>query len=125
MAGSALLASNLTAGAQAAPKPQHVFIIVLENEGFDRTFGPYSPALYLKQLAANAGLLTNYYGVGHNSLDNYIAMISGQAPNPLTQQDCPNSNRRARRRMARRSEPAASSERASRPWSISLRRPRD
>jgi phosphatidylinositol-3-phosphatase len=92
VAGSALLASNLTAGAQAAPKPQHVFIIVLENEGFDRTFGPYSPALYLKQLAANAGLLTNYYGVGHNSLDNYIAMISGQAPNPLTQQDCPNYN---------------------------------
>jgi phosphatidylinositol-3-phosphatase len=92
VAGSALLASNLTAGAQAAPKPQHVFIIVLENEGFDRTFGPYSPALYLKQLAANAGLLTNYYGVGHNSLDNYIAMISGQAPNPYTQQDCPNYN---------------------------------
>ena len=91
-AGSALLASDLTAGAQAAPKPQHVFIIVLENEGFDRTFGPYSPALYLKQLAANAGLLANYYGVGHNSLDNYIAMISGQAPNPFTQQDCPKYN---------------------------------
>jgi hypothetical protein len=33
-------------------------------------------------------LLTNYWGIGHNSLDNYIAMISGQAPNPVTQMDC-------------------------------------
>jgi hypothetical protein len=82
------VAARSARGIPPTPKPQHVFIIVLENEGFDRTFGPYSPALYLKQLAANGGLLTNFYGVGHNSLDNYIAMISGQAPNPLTQQDC-------------------------------------
>jgi hypothetical protein len=33
--------------------------------------------------------LTQYYGIGHNSMDNYIAMISGQSPNPITQQDCP------------------------------------
>jgi hypothetical protein len=33
-------------------------------------------------------LLSNYYGIGHNSLDNYIAMVSGQAPNPITQADC-------------------------------------
>ena len=32
--------------------------------------------------------MPNYYGVGHNSNDNYIAMISGQAPNPQTQADC-------------------------------------
>ncbi len=32
--------------------------------------------------------MPNYYGVGHASLDNYIAMISGQAPNPSTQADC-------------------------------------
>jgi phospholipase C len=86
------VAARSARGIPPTPKPQHVFIIVLENEGFDRTFGPYSPALYLKQLAANGGLLTNFYGVGHNSLDNYIAMISGQAPNPLTQQDCPSYN---------------------------------
>jgi hypothetical protein len=33
-------------------------------------------------------LLTGYYGIGHASLDNYIAMISGQAPNYETQSDC-------------------------------------
>ena len=32
--------------------------------------------------------MPNYYGVGHASLDNYIAMISGQAPNASTQADC-------------------------------------
>ena len=32
--------------------------------------------------------MQNYYGVGHESLDNYIAEVSGQAPNPETQDDC-------------------------------------
>jgi hypothetical protein len=74
--------------AYAAPKPQHVFIIVLENEGYPVTFGKNSPAVYLKQLAGQGALLRNYYGIGHNSLDNYIAMVSGQVPNPVTQEDC-------------------------------------
>jgi phosphatidylinositol-3-phosphatase len=65
-------------------------VIVLENEGYDSTFGANTQAPYLaKTLAAQGALLTNYYGVGHNSLDNYIAMISGQAPNQQTQSDCP------------------------------------
>jgi len=66
----------------------HVFIIVLENEGYETTFGPKSPAKYLRSLATQGALLSNYYGIGHASLDNYIAMISGQAPNPATQGDC-------------------------------------
>jgi hypothetical protein len=90
MAVAAVSASNPTtrAVAQAMPKPQHVFIIVLENEGYDTTFGPKSPAVYLKELAQDGAMLQNYYGIGHYSLDNYIAMISGQAPNPITQADC-------------------------------------
>ena len=79
---------SVTAAETAGPKPQHVFIIVLENEGYDVTFGSKSPALYLNALARKGALLKNYYGIGHNSLDNYIAMISGQAPNPVTQADC-------------------------------------
>jgi phospholipase C len=77
-----------SASAQVVPKPQHVFIIVLENEGYDDTFGANSPALYLNALGRSGALLKNYYGIGHNSLDNYIAMVSGQAPNPATQADC-------------------------------------
>lgn len=68
------------------PRPQHVFIIVLENKSFDDTFGPHSAAPYLNCLAEQRGkLLSQYYGIGHWSLDNYIAMISGQAPNAITQ----------------------------------------
>lgn len=68
--------------------PQHVFLIVLENESYDVTFGATSNP-YLKTVAKHGVLLTYYYGIGHQSLDNYIAIISGQAPNKDTQADCP------------------------------------
>lgn len=68
---------------------KHVFVIVLENEGFDKTFGPNSAAPYLaKTLPSEGVLLSQYYGTGHVSLDNYIAMISGQAATPQTRNDC-------------------------------------
>jgi hypothetical protein len=68
----------------------HVFVIVLENKSYDTTFGSGSAAPYLATtLPAQGALLTNYYGIGHNSLGNYIAMISGQGPNRSTQLDCP------------------------------------
>ncbi len=81
-----MLATSM--GAAAAAKPKHVFIIVLENEGYHFTFGRKSPAVYLNGLAKQGALLQNYYGIGHFSLDNYIAMVSGQPPNPVTQSDC-------------------------------------
>ncbi|MGH8215238.1 MAG: alkaline phosphatase family protein [Rhodanobacteraceae bacterium] len=71
------------------PTPRHVFVIVLENQSYRVTFGPDSPAPYLaRELPKQGALLTHYYGIGHWSLDNYLAMISGQAPNSATQQDC-------------------------------------
>lgn len=76
------------ASATAVPKVGHVFIIVLENEGYATTFGKSSPAKYLNVLATKGALLQSYYGIGHYSLDNYIAMISGQGPNFVTQNDC-------------------------------------
>ncbi|HLN36362.1 MAG TPA: alkaline phosphatase family protein [Xanthobacteraceae bacterium] len=82
--------TSRAAHAAPTPKPKHVFIIILENEGYDVTFGRHSPAVYLKWLAGQGALLRNYYGIGHNSLDNYLAMASGQAPNPVTQDDCQN-----------------------------------
>jgi phosphatidylinositol-3-phosphatase len=83
--------------AVAAPQPlavlppvRHVFVIVLENQSYRATFGPGSAAPYLADsLPAAGALLRQYYGIGHNSLDNYIALISGIAPNPRTQADCP------------------------------------
>lgn len=76
----------------SAPSPpiRHVFLIVLENHAFEGTFGPRSPAPYLSRtLVARGALLRNYFAIGHMSLDNYVALISGQAPNEATQLDCP------------------------------------
>lgn len=67
----------------------HVFVITLENEGYDVTFGPNSKAPYLSQTLTSKGvLLTQYFGTGHVSLDNYIAMLSGQAATNETRNDC-------------------------------------
>jgi hypothetical protein len=77
---------------RAALKPgkiTHIFVIEFENEGYNTTFGPGSPATYLNgTLRPEGELLQNYYAIGHNSLDNYIAQVSGQAPTEDTQADC-------------------------------------
>ena len=73
----------------AAAKIRHVFVIVLENKDFGDTFETSTQDPYLrKTLVPMGALLTEYYGTGHVSLDNYIAMISGQAPTPDTDNDC-------------------------------------
>src|SRR3954469_1485399 len=85
-----IFASTVGSPAHAAtPAVGHVWIIELENKGFDQTFGPSSPAPYLaKTLTGQGQLLSQYYGIGHVSLDNYVAEVSGQAPNAATQSDC-------------------------------------
>ncbi|MEA2428329.1 MAG: phosphatidylinositol-3-phosphatase [Thermoleophilaceae bacterium] len=86
----AVAALAAPAAANAAPPIKHVWVIALENKGFDETFGPASPAPYLsKDLPAQGQLLTQYYATAHLSLPNYIALVSGQAPNVVTQADCP------------------------------------
>jgi len=67
----------------------HVFVIVLENEGYAATFGqPASDPYLATTLPSEGAELVNYYGIGHASNDNYIALVSGQAPNPSNQTDC-------------------------------------
>lgn len=72
---------------QATPPPiKHVWLINLENEGLNQTLG--KPG-YLGTTLPSLGVsLTSYYAVGHDSADNYIAQISGQAPDPATDNDC-------------------------------------
>ncbi|MEY2399062.1 MAG: hypothetical protein QOJ00_2236 [Actinomycetota bacterium] len=76
---------------RAASAPiKHVWIITLENESANATFGPGSPAHYLNNTLRPQGVyLSQYYGTGHASLDNYVAMVSGQNANVMTQADCP------------------------------------
>jgi hypothetical protein len=91
LAGLIAASLGLAAQSQAAPLPpiHHVFVIVLENESEASTFGPNSQAPYLaKTLTAHGAFVPGYYGTGHESNDNYISMISGQAPNPQNQADC-------------------------------------
>jgi hypothetical protein len=95
MVALALLLGNLVpahsaAAAPAAAPPQirHVFLVLLENQGYHVTFGPKSPARYLKSLRAKGAALPYYYGTSHFSLGNYLTLISGQAPNPATNEDC-------------------------------------
>ena len=71
------------------PPVRHVFVINIENKGYDETWGSTSTAPYLAHKLRKKGvLLDSYYGTAHNSLPNYLAQVSGQAPNPVTQGDC-------------------------------------
>jgi hypothetical protein len=68
---------------------KHVWLIILENKSYDATFTGLNQNSYLwKTLPKQGVLLKNYYGTGHFSQDNYISMVSGQAPEQDTQSDC-------------------------------------
>lgn len=73
----------------ALPAIRHVFVIMMENNGYSATFGSPTKDPYLAvTLPAQGALLQNYYAIGHFSLDNYAAFISGQPPNADNQADC-------------------------------------
>jgi hypothetical protein len=73
------------------PPIQHVFLIVLGDNGFESAYGEASPAPYLaKTLRAKGELLSNYYAVTQGDLANEIALISGQGPTAETAVNCPN-----------------------------------
>jgi hypothetical protein len=97
IAGAATLAMVLSVApaAQAkgyTPPPiKHVWVINLENESYSYTFGAagHKFAPYLtKTLVSQGAFLRDYYGTGHDSLDNYVAEISGQAGNYMMNEDC-------------------------------------
>jgi len=68
---------------------KHVWLIILENKSYDATFTGLNQNSYLwKTLPSQGVLLTNYYGTGHSSMDNYMSLVSGQAPEEDTQSDC-------------------------------------
>jgi hypothetical protein len=69
---------------------KHVWLIILENKSYDATFTGLNRNTYLWRTLPKQGvLLKNYYGTGHASQDNYISLVSGQAPQPDVQSDCP------------------------------------
>jgi len=66
-----------------------VLVIDIENEEGSALFGANSQASYLPHVLEPMGtLIQNYYATGHVSADNYIAQVSGQAPNAVSSSDC-------------------------------------
>jgi hypothetical protein len=65
------------------PSFAHVFIIVMENTSLSTLQAALdlpddaTPTPFLKGLAATAATASDYHGVAHPSLPNYLAMISG------------------------------------------------
>ena len=55
------------------PEPIHIFVIVMENRSYSQVVG--DP--YLSRLAAQYAMATNYHGISHPSLPNYLALTSG------------------------------------------------
>lgn len=110
LAIASLLGASGSASAQqlrpSMPPIRHVFVIVLENEGFDTTFNAHPRAPYFADTLRRAGaFLRNYYGIGHYSLPNYLAMIAGVPPTPKTQIDCPHYNNFIETGIARDGQP--------------------
>jgi Phosphoesterase family len=65
-----------TAATPAVPHYDHVFLIVMESEGFSNIIGnPAAPNL--NRLANTFGLATQYFGVSDPSEPNYVAMLGG------------------------------------------------
>jgi hypothetical protein len=82
--GVAITTTGLKAG-----QIKHVWLIILENKSYDETFTGLNQNSYLwKSLPDQGVLLKNYYGTGHSSMDNYLSLVSGQAPEEDTQSDC-------------------------------------
>lgn len=72
-----------------AGRVKHVFLITLASPGYEDAFGANSKMPYLANTLRPQGqLLSNYSLLTDSGLPNYIAMIGGQAPNPLTSGDC-------------------------------------
>ncbi len=62
---------------QRAAGPRHIFVIMMENHGVSQVIGNTADAPYITGLARRYNVATNYHGVTHPSMPNYLAAISG------------------------------------------------
>jgi hypothetical protein len=58
------------------PHLDHVFVIMMENHGFNQVVGnPDDP--FVNEYIKSANYATNYFAVGHPSLTNYLEVVGG------------------------------------------------
>ena len=69
------------------PRPDHVVVVILENEHRSSVIGS-AQAPYLNKLAARGANLTHSYGITHPSQPNYLALFSGSTQG-VTSNACP------------------------------------
>jgi hypothetical protein len=67
------IATRPTPVPSPATSPSYVFLIVMENRSYSQAIA----SRYVSQLAAQYGIATDYHGVSHPSLPNYLALTSG------------------------------------------------
>jgi phosphatidylinositol-3-phosphatase len=65
-----------TAASAQNTRFDHIYVIVLENHGFDDALFN-GPSPFMRELAETQGLATHYFGVAHPSLPNYLTLIGG------------------------------------------------
>lgn len=66
----------------------HVFEIVLSSTGYGATFASGSAMPYLRSLVARGTELSHFRSLGHGSLADELALVSGQPPNADTSAGC-------------------------------------
>lgn len=69
--------ARATANAATIPNFAHVVVVMFENHGYDQIIGNNAEAPTFNSLATTYALMTQYYGVAHPSLPNYLAITSG------------------------------------------------
>src|SRR5438876_6589452 len=74
-----VVAALLVPAASAQPQVpafQHVVVIVFENKEYGAVLGSRDAPTF-NRMAQRYATLTQYYGVAHPSLPNYLALVSG------------------------------------------------
>lgn len=81
----------VTGATGATAKINHVWLIVLSDQGYSKTFGdPASSSYLVSDLAGKGAVVQNYYSVAQGELANNVALVSGQGPTWQIAQNCPN-----------------------------------
>jgi hypothetical protein len=88
-AGGTAPAPSTTSSARSTHKVGHVFVIALSTPSFDAVWGASSRAKYLNHALKPAGtFLGGYETLSTAELPDYLAIVSGQAPNADTEAGC-------------------------------------
>jgi phosphatidylinositol-3-phosphatase len=72
-----LTACGSSSSGNASTSLKHIFFIMMENQGYKEVIGNTADAPYINSLANTYGVATQFYGVTHPSLPNYLATVSG------------------------------------------------